>query len=252
MRKRKLQLIGTGTCSYNPNRMSSSVFVELDEGNFIFDFGRGVSHRLVFELGFDINDIHTIWLSHFHPDHVSDIIPFFHALSWSKSGWLKNKSSENLIKIIGPVGLENFWDKLLGLYPYPDLIRYELLPQVKIIELNKKTFNLFNTEFELAKLPHANNTAIKFNIGNKKIVLGGDCPFSEEEISFVSGSDIAVIDSGHKSDEEIIQTAVLSQANKLILTHIDRDLNIQDLNRKASANNYKGKIIEGRDLMELY
>ena len=251
MQNIKLQLLGTGTCAYNKNRMSSSVFVKLDEGNFVFDFGRGVSHRLVFDLGFDINDIHTIWLSHFHPDHFSDIIPFFHALSYSKSGWIKNKSSENLIQIIGPVGLENFWDKLLNLYPHPDLIRYELLPKVKIIELKKSVFNLFNTKFELAKLPHANNTAIKFSLGNKIIVLGGDCPFSQDEISFVSGSDLAVIDSGHKSDEEIIKTAVLTQANQIVLTHIDRNLNLQELNRRARENSYKGQIIEGKDLMEL-
>lgn len=251
MKQTKLQLIGTGTCGYNQHRMCSSVYVKLDEGEFIFDFGRGVSHRLMFDLKFEVNDINTIWISHFHPDHISDVIPFFHSLSWSKSGWNSNQNSEKLFRIIGPVGLKDFWDKLLQLYPYPDLIRHELEPRVKIIELEQKTFNIFNTEFELAQLPHANNTAIKFNIGNNKVALGGDCPYSQDEISFIKGTDIAVIDSGHKTDDEIIQTATLSQVGKIILTHVDRNLNDKYLNERAKDKGYKGEIIIGEDLMEI-
>lgn len=251
MKTTKVQLLGTGTCAYDPNRMCSSVYVKLEGGHFVFDFGRGVSHRLLFDLHIDMHALHTIWISHFHPDHVSDLLPFFHALSWSKSGWQAHSYATDTIRIIGPKGLYDFWSKLMAIYPTPDIVRLELLSRLQIIELDQNPFHLFNTAFEWAQLPHANNTGIKFEIANKKIALAGDCPFAQEEVNFIQNTDLAVIDAGHKSDAEIIQTAVLSQTKQLVLTHIDRNLDANALNKAARSQGYVGEIIIGEDLMTL-
>lgn len=244
----KIQLLGTGTGDFNPKRMCSSVLVELEEGRFVFDFGRGIIHRLFFDLHYKPTDIDTIWISHFHPDHITDLIPFFHAISWSKSA---PKNFDYPIRIIGPTGIKEFWNGLLASFPMYHVVREELLPHVNIIELPESKFTLFKTEFSLKQLPHENNTAIKFNIGDKSIVLCGDSPFSEAEISFISDSDIAIIDAKHKTDHQLVQTAVYSRAKRLILTHNDREIDAESINKDARSIGYLGEIIVGEDLMEL-
>ena len=67
----KLQLIGTGTCAYDKERMSSSVYVQFETGSFVFDIGRGVSNRLIFDLELDPEDISTIWLNILIPSSSS-------------------------------------------------------------------------------------------------------------------------------------------------------------------------------------
>ena len=71
MKKPRLVILGTGTCQLEPNRMASSVLVQLPEAQFVFDMGRGISLRLV-EVGLRQDDIEHVVLSHFHADHIGD------------------------------------------------------------------------------------------------------------------------------------------------------------------------------------
>ncbi len=73
-----ITLLGTGTCQIEPERRASSVLVELESLRVLFDCGHGVVQRLL-EAGIQHNEIEHIVLSHFHPDHVSDIVPFLQA-----------------------------------------------------------------------------------------------------------------------------------------------------------------------------
>ena len=74
----RITLLGTGTCQIQRHRMASSILVEFDTFRLLYDCGRGITQRLL-ELNLQNNDIQQIVLSHFHPDHISDLIVFLHA-----------------------------------------------------------------------------------------------------------------------------------------------------------------------------
>ncbi|MEE8278853.1 MAG: MBL fold metallo-hydrolase, partial [Thermoanaerobaculia bacterium] len=78
----RLLLLGTGTCQLEAERTASSVLIELGDLRLVYDFGRGVTRRLA-QLDLRQDEIEHVVISHFHPDHVSDLIPYLHAASHS-------------------------------------------------------------------------------------------------------------------------------------------------------------------------
>jgi ribonuclease BN (tRNA processing enzyme) len=79
----KITILGSGTANLDPNRNAASVLIQRNNINFVYDFGRGTAIQLS-KLGLKQADIQHIILSHYHPDHVSDLLPFLHAASWSQ------------------------------------------------------------------------------------------------------------------------------------------------------------------------
>ncbi|GCE19816.1 MBL fold metallo-hydrolase [Dictyobacter kobayashii] len=69
-----LTLLGTGTCQIEYERRASSVLLELEQTHILFDCGHGIVQRLL-EVGLPHHQLSHVILSHFHPDHVSDLIP---------------------------------------------------------------------------------------------------------------------------------------------------------------------------------
>jgi len=63
--------------------------------------------------------------------------------------------------------------------------------------------------------------------------------------------DIAVIDSGHISDQQIVDLAVKSQVEKIVLSHLYRELNPQELQQSAQTGGYQGNLVRAEDLMEI-
>ena len=89
--------------------MASAALVELDELAVVFDFGRGVATRLA-ESGLKQNEIEHVVLSHFHPDHFSDLIPYLHGGLYSQ---IDPRTTD--LHVYGPTGLEELGDKVLDL-----------------------------------------------------------------------------------------------------------------------------------------
>src|SRR2546429_9604578 len=93
-----ITLLGTGTCQIEVERRASSVLLDLEGMYVLFDCGHGIVQRLL-EAGVRHKPLEQNVLSHFHPHHVSDIIPFPPAGAWSQRG-----PRPTDIHIYGPTG----------------------------------------------------------------------------------------------------------------------------------------------------
>ncbi|MFC1807055.1 MBL fold metallo-hydrolase [Candidatus Omnitrophota bacterium] len=239
--KLKITILGSGTCQIQKDRMASSVLVEFDDLlKIVFDFGRGASARLS-ELGLKSDDIKHILLSHLHPDHISDLIPFLHAGTWSRTD-----PRTAPLNIYGAAGVKSQISKIMDLFPQGDLTNGSF--QVHVHEVNDN-FKIDNHSFAFIDLPPANNHGLKFAHNNKIIALTGDSNFHKQEVDFLKNSDLAIIDSGHISDDEIIDLAVLSNPAKIVCSHQYRELDQKELNAQAYKRGYKGRIIIANDTM---
>ena len=105
-----ITLLGTGTCQIEHERRASSVLLELDGLLVLFDCGHGVSQRLL-EAGISHDKLSHIVLSHFHADHVSDLIALLQAGAWSR----RDARSSDL-HIYGPRGVQRLVDGLMNLF----------------------------------------------------------------------------------------------------------------------------------------
>ena len=79
--------------------------------------------------------------------------------------------------------------------------------------------------------------------------MTGDSYFHQEEIAFLSNVDLAIIDSGHIEDAEIVQLAAATQAKTIVCSHLYREIDAPRLQALAEKDGYEGTLIVGRDLM---
>ena len=236
-----ITLLGTGTCQIEYERRASSVLLDLDGLPILFDCGHGTVQRLL-AAGVLHNQLNHIILSHFHPDHVSDLIPLLHAGAWSR----RDPRRTNL-HIYGPAGTQKLVDGLMSVFGASSFTQPSYA--VQLHEVTEGPFEIDTRHFEFISLPPANNHGLRFTWNGKRYAITGDSHFHEQEIAFLSQVDLAVIDSGHPSDAEIVELAVRSQAKVIVCSHLYRELDAINLQSLASDAGYRGTIVIGRDLM---
>lgn len=236
-------LLGTGTCEIRPDRMSTSALVDLENVSFVFDMGRGTTQRLS-ELARANDDICHVLISHFHPDHVSDIIPFLQCGAWSR---VDPRTKD--LHIYGPPGILKL---INGFY---DLLSKEALVRdtyaVHVHELEPGPFFIEGQELEYISLPGSGNHGVIFTCNGKRYGLSGDATEVEPLILFLQRVDVGVIDSGHLSDDEIVRVAAQSNTPKIICSHIYRELDLPALALAAKNEGFKGELLVARDLLIL-
>lgn len=238
----RVVLLGTGTCQLEPERAASSALIEVDGRRLVFDFGRGVAHRLV-ELGLRQDDLRHVVLSHFHPDHFTDLLPYLQAGSYSRI----DPRTEDLT-IYGPPGLTALFGGLV------ELIGRQVLVDEKrfllhLRELRAGRFSIDGLELAFHELPPAGNHGLRFTADGWTVALTGDSGFHPAAIEFLRGADLAVIDSGHLSDEEIVELAVASGARRIVCSHLYRELDAGELDDRARRRGFTGRLAVARDLM---
>ena len=236
-----LTLLGTGTCEIEPARRASSVLLELDGTCILFDCGHGTLQRLL-EVGVQHSSLEHIVLSHFHADHVSDIIPFLQAGAWSRRNPRKTD-----IHIYGPTGTKKLIDGLLNVFGHKELQQPSY--QIVVHEESGEQRPIGPYHFDFISLPPAGNQGLRFIWNGKLYAITGDSYFHDAEVAFLRDVDLAIIDSGHIKDEEIVQLAVSSRAGTIVCSHLYREISAPTLQKAATTAGYEGTIIVGRDLM---
>lgn len=225
--------------------MASSALIELDgDGEklrLVFDFGRGVAARLT-ELGLRQDEVEHVVLSHFHPDHLSDLVPYLHAGAWSRIDPRRRD-----LHIYGPIGLEVQLMRLLSLFGPDNLVREHY--RVRLHEIRGDRLTIAGRDLDFCDLPPADNHGLRFAVGDKTYALTGDSSYHPQEIEFLRGCELAVIDAGHLDDDEILSLAVSTQVPVMVCSHLYRELDAEDLGRRGRARGYTGRFVVGRDLM---
>lgn len=239
-RRGRLTLLGTGTCQLEADRMASSVLLELGGLRVVFDFGRGISLRLL-GLGLRQDDVEHVVLSHFHPDHLSDLIPYLQAAAHSR---VDPRSRD--LHLYGPTGLEAQIGRLLGLFEPTSLVDPERYA-VRLHEIAGDQVEIDGRRFLSAELPPAGNRGLGFDHRGASVRLTGDSDFHPAEIDFLRGADLAIFDAGHLQDGEIVELAVASGARRMVCSHLYREIDAASLTGRARARGYRGRIEVGAD-----
>ncbi len=236
-----LTLLGTGTCQIEHERRASSVLLELDHMHILFDCGHGIVQRLL-EVGVQHNHLHHVVLSHFHPDHVSDLIPLLQAGAWSQ----RDPRSADL-HIYGPPGVQKLIDGLKQVFG-PNSFQ-QASYAVIVHEIAEEHFTIGPHRFEFLSLPPAGNHGLRFSRHGRRYAITGDSYFHEQEIAFLSGVELAIIDSGHITDQQIVELAIASQARHIVCSHLYRAIDAARLQVEAELGGYTGTILVGHDLL---
>lgn len=99
-----LRMLGTGGPWVNPERFGPSNLVSIGDERLLFDSGRGANIRLA-QAGESSSRISTIFLTHHHLDHISDLADIM------ITSWLQGRRQE--LVIYGPLGTQKIVTALL-------------------------------------------------------------------------------------------------------------------------------------------
>ena len=246
----KLTLLGTGTCVPEADRSSSGYFISYQEHTILLDCGSGILRRLA-EAKIDFRTIETICLSHFHPDHTSDLAPFLLA-----SNYTPRFERTKPLTIIGPVGLKKFLQNLARLYgPWIISPGYPLI----IKELKNSPISIQSLSIFSAPVLHsAESLAYRIETSDQRsVTYSGDTDYNPSLIKLAKNSDLLLIEcsfpkpektAGHLTPEEVGKIARESNSKKVVLTHIYPVFENFDPVPQVK-NYYDGEVIQGRDLM---
>lgn len=239
-----LQFLGCSDAFASGGRFQTCFYVSTINHNFLIDFG---ATSLIALKKYQIPEIDTILLTHFHGDHYGGL-PYFllHEKFVSKR--------QKPLKLVGPEGLKiRVTDLMEVLYPgtHPSGLNFE----VQFIEYSEgqnlavgplliKAYKVIHTK---DACPHA--LRIAFN--KKVIAYSGDTEWTDVLPELAENADLFICEcnfydsivANHLSYKTIVAHQNEFTCKKLVLTHMGDEV-LNQLNKLQYEPAEDGKIIE--------
>ena len=251
----KITILGTGTATPLLNRNASGLIIEAAEAVILIDIGPGTLRRLC-EAGLDYKDIDIILITHFHPDHVSDLTPLLFA-----SNYAYGPFREDSLLLIGPTGLERFYEALVKIYGHwiiptgNRLIKRELDAQAPD--------KFVSGDLAIHTRPAAHSPpAVSYRVEAEglSVTISGDTDVSDNLVELASGAEVLICECsmpegskipGHLVPSEAGAIAEQARVKKLVLTHFYPPCDEVDVAEQASRT-FSGEVVRAADLMVIY
>lgn len=271
----KLVLLGTGTPFADPKKSGPSLAIVVNNTSYIVDCGPGVVRRAAEakELGFsslEASQLKKLFITHLHSDHTAGLADIIFTPA------VLDRNAP--IYVYGPPGIKYMTQHILDAYKEDIDIRINGLEKgdsiaykVNVTEINEgvvyQDTNIQVTAFKVSHGNWKNAFGFVFKTQDKKIVISGDCTYSENLIKYAKDCDILVhevySDTGlkkrtkrwqdyhstfHTSSYQLADIANKVKPKLLILNHqLTFGSTLQSLLDEVKSK-YDGTIINGFDL----
>ena len=273
-------LLGTGTPNPRPDRFGPSVLVEAGDKRLVLDAGRGLTIRL-FQIGVPLGTIDSLFITHFHSDHLNGLPDYF-LTSYLRTPYaLRNKE----MRLVGPNGIKRIAEAMRDMYADDINIRKadENVPEAATKIITREfdddgvVFDEGGVKVTAFRVLHGElikpSFGYRIDHAGKSVVLSGDTKFDENLIKHSMNVDLLLhevcmlpaalngvpafqnIMNHHTSPEECGTVFTRTKAKMAAYTHIVQpgsrehppvsDQMIVDATRKA----YQGPLVVGEDLM---
>lgn len=191
----KLTVLGSGTAVPDLKRNSAGYLLEENGKRFLIDFGYGTIHQLL-RLGITYHAIDRIFLTHNHPDHMCDLIPFLFATKYPL-----DPRTRNLPIVAGP-GFGDYFDRMMLAF------NHWLTPesyQVEIVELDVETRTFDGLTVTSSKVAHIEmSRGFRFTDGQgKSVVFSGDTDYCPEIVELGRDADLLILECSTPDDMKV-------------------------------------------------
>jgi len=251
-----LTILGSGTGVPTAERSACSFMLVTEGRQLLFDLGPGTVRRIV-EAGFSLTGISGVFISHFHPDHVSELVALLFATKYPAAYRRRTP-----FHIVGAKGLRNLHGKLLDIFGE----WIELEPGLMaIVELDTADADQFKGEsFTVDSLPMNHiESSIGFRVtasDGTSLAYTGDTDVCENAVTLARGADLFICESalpdemkvdGHLTPSLAGGIAARAEVKQLLLTHFYPECDAVDVEAQCRRT-YRGPLIMARDLMRLH
>jgi ribonuclease BN (tRNA processing enzyme) len=279
----RIILLGTrgGPRVEKEGRRSSAVLLLVNGVPYVVDCGYGTSRQLL-AAGVRLDTVRYMFITHHHSDHNLEYGPLFY------NGWVSGAPVR--VDAYGPPGLQAMTEAFFDYMKIDIETRMvdEGRPDPRILlfphDLKESGLVMQNDDVKVttARVPHPmikDAFAYRFDAADRSVVISGDTAYSTALADLAKGADVLVhevmhlsgIDAllkrvpnaarlrehllvSHSTPEEVGKVAMKAGVGMLVLYHFvpadDPSLS-EDQWIEGVRKHYKGRVVAGRDLMEL-
>jgi ribonuclease BN (tRNA processing enzyme) len=244
----ELIVLGSGTGVPYLRRRSSSYALKAASRLLLLDLGSGACRAL---LRHDLNfsQVDLIALTHLHPDHIGDLVPFLFASHYAL-GYTRTEP----FWLLAAQGFQDFHQRLKGAFgPWVEAPAGLL----QLRELNPVGSDQFHWEgltIKSAPVNHIDGSlAYRLEAGGRTLVYSGDTDVSDSLVGLAQGADLLILEcaqpskvQGHLTPEEAGRMAAQAGVPRLMLTHFYPPCDEVDVVARA-AREFAGEIIRAED-----
>jgi ribonuclease Z len=266
-------LLGTGYPRPDADRAGPATAVVAGEKWFLVDAGRGTTMRIA-GASLKYEEMRGVFITHLHSDHTAGLPDVF-ITSWQFG------RKRTPLPLYGPAGIKGLSDAILQFFAYDIHIRRDLVEKHPAAGATIRTHTVRQgvvyddgevrvTAFKVEHPPVKPAFGYRFDFGGHSVVISGDTRPSENLLRYAKGADVLVheaylpehferVDSPevavrlkayHTTAEEAGQIAAAAGVKTLVLTHLVPAGEEKTFAERA-AKAFKGKIIVGKDLLEV-
>ena len=217
----------------------------------LFDGGSG-SLRQMARLALDFRRVDYICLSHFHPDHVSEFVPFLFAMNYTV-----DFTRSLPLHVIGPKGLKDFHEQLRGIFG-----RWVEAQTYPLFFHEAEESNLSFPDFGIKTLP-MNHSAVSLGFRlaaqGRSLVYSGDTDYCANIVKLGRQADLLILEcsfpderkkEGHLTPSLAGRIAREASCRKLLLTHFYPVFQNHDILAECRKE-FPGEIILAEDGMRI-
>jgi ribonuclease BN (tRNA processing enzyme) len=238
----RLKVLGSGTAAGQTDRNCSGYLVD---GRILLDCGPGIWRALNGSVE-ELRAIDTILISHFHIDHISDLVPIL----WAR--YVLQIGQRQTLALFGPRATKRWFKKLT--LAHRDWVR-ELL--VTVHELTGQTVTVAGYLIETRPTLHTPNS-ICYRITDSAhtcLFYSGDSAGNADLVEPARSCDLAIVEASvpstsraadHLSARLAGALAHRAGARKLLLTHLYPEA-LQDDPLAEAKKEYAGEITVAQD-----
>ncbi|PYS73750.1 MAG: MBL fold metallo-hydrolase [Acidobacteria bacterium] len=280
----RIILLGTKggpTLSTRTGRSGPSTLILINDVPYVIDCGYGVSRQLT-KAGVALDRIRYIFITHHHSDHNLEYGPLLY------NAWVTAQPIH--IDAYGPTGLKKLTQDFFeyekfdidtrlvdegGTDPRQSIFVHEFEKAGDVL----RNGDVHVTSCRVRHPPITQSYAYRFDARDRSIVVSGDTAYAPELAEFSKGADVLIHEAmylpavdklikqnpgatrlrehllaAHTSCEDVGRIAAQAEVKTLVLAHLvpGDDPSITDEQwSEGVRKHFKGRIIVGRDLMEI-
>ncbi len=249
----EITVVGTGTAAPRLERRQSCVAVNAGGELLVFDLGSGAVRGMV-RAELDPLSTDRVFLTHFHPDHTSDIVPLLFGMKYGTED-----PRTKPLSIHGPEPFEAFWDAITNVWgewmvgDYPTEVSE--LPRERAEPLD-----LPGCRLSWAPANHRpESISCRLEADGRAFVYTGDTEYSESVVELARGAHTLLIECsfpdespvpGHLTPHSAATIASEAGVERAVLTHIYPPADRLDLVSEVSRG-FGGEVILAEDGLKL-
>lgn len=214
--------------------------------------GSGVMRRYL-EAKLDFKAARNIFISHRHPDHCADLIPYLFGLHCTPDF----KSAEPL-RLFAPLGFREILAKMTDLFPWIAPKSYELCLQ----EVGDDAISGKGWTVQSRLTLHADLQAVSYRLEaeGKVVAYTGDSAYCEALVENVRNADLLIAECSypegdrfcgiHLNAVEVGKLAQEARVKRVLLTHLFPPCDEVDMIGLVKRN-FSGVVEKAEDLMQI-